>query len=375
MVGLVGFGANPKSTLGIFVSLTSTPVDCVTAAIYLGRPNRDDAMSSALERLHQQDLAEEIEAINAIYEPDTIEINTISQGTTADNGARTLDLGNTTSETSTLTTTIRLRIPEHPHLSFIVGFDDEYPETPPRVTGTASTSSRGEGSLAVDVLRGIISRAHQPGQVCLFEVISEASEKFSELSIGGTATDAENAAKENRDGEDDAADEHLDKTAEDFMTLSLQDAFGIDSPPEWVLSDVVTEKKSVFVGRAVPVTSRDQAKAYLDYLLATDKKVASATHNISAWRIREKKGDATERTFQDSDDDGETAAGGRLLHLMQLMDVWDVLVVVTRWYGGVLLGPDRFRIINNVGKDALIKAGYQKETSSAKDKGKKKGKK
>lgn len=339
--------------------------------INLRRLHRDDAMSSALERLHQRDLAEEIEAINAIYEADTIEVNTISQGTAADNGARTLDLGGTASQTAALTTTIRLRIPEHPHLSFIIGFDDEYPETPPRVTGTASTFSRGEGSLAVDVLRDIICRAHRPGQVCLFEVISEASEKFSELSIGGTTTDQEIGPRENQDEEDD----QLDKTAEDFITLSLQDAFGIDSPPDWILSDVVTEKKSVFVGRAVPVTSRDQAKAYLDYLLATDKRVASATHNISAWRIREKKDDNTERTFQDCDDDGETAAGGRLLHLMQLMDVWDVLVVVTRWYGGVLLGPDRFRIINNVGKDALIKAGFQKEASTAKDKGKKKGKK
>lgn len=331
-------------------------------------------MSSTLERLHQRDLAEEIEAINAIYEADTIEINTVSQGTTTDNGARTLDLGSSPSETASLTTTIRLRIPEHPHLSFIIGFDDEYPETPPRVTGTASTSSRGEGSLAIDVLRDIISRAHQPGQVCLFEVISEASEKFSELSIGGTTTD-HGAVTKGDQHEEDNADESLDKTAEDFATLSLQDAFGLDSPPDWILSDVVTEKKSVFVGRAVPVTSRDQAKAYLDYLLATDRKVASATHNISAWRIREKKDDNTERTFQDCDDDGETAAGGRLLHLMQLMDVWDVLVVVTRWYGGVLLGPDRFRIINNVGKDALIRAGFQKEASSAKDKGKKKGKK
>lgn len=331
-------------------------------------------MSSALERLHQRDLAEEIEAINAIYEADTIEITTIGQGTITDNGARTLDLGSNPSETAALTTTIRLRIPEHPHLSFIIGFDDEYPETAPQVTGTASTSSRGEGSLAVDVLRDIITRAHQPGQVCLFEVISEATEKFSELSIGGTTTDHESSSKGNQDGEDNA-DEQLNKTAEEIATLSLHDAFGIDSSPDWILSDVVTEKKSVFVGRAVPVTSRDQAKAYLDYLLATDKKVASATHNISAWRIREKKDDNTERTFQDCDDDGETAAGGRLLHLMQLMDVWDVLVVVTRWYGGVLLGPDRFRIINNVGKDALIKAGFQKEASSTKDKGKKKGKK
>ncbi|EED17858.1 Impact family protein [Talaromyces stipitatus ATCC 10500] len=322
-------------------------------------------MSSALENLQQRELAEEIEAINAIYEPDTIEINTISSA--SDNVPRTLDLGGTDNSTAAITTTIRLRIPEHPHLSFIFGFDDEYPETPPRVVGTASTSSRGEGSLTVDVLRDIVSRAHQPGQVCLFEVISEATEKFSELSIGGT-TDPENASRGNETpvGEH-ATDDQVDQTADNFMALSLKDSFGIDSPPDWILSDIVTEKKSVFVGRA--------AKAYLDYLLATDKKVASATHNISAWRIRERKDDNIERIFQDCDDDGETAAGGRLLHLMQLMDVWDVLVVVTRWYGGILLGPDRFRIINNVGKDALIKAGFQRDASSAKDKGKKKGKK
>jgi putative IMPACT (imprinted ancient) family translation regulator len=167
----------------------------------------------------------------------------------------------------------------------------------------------------------------------------------------------------------------MEETGEALASLSLYDTFGIDSPPEWILSDTMTEKKSVFVGRAVPVSSREQAKAYLDYLLATDKKVASATHNISAWRIREKRDNSADMIFQDCDDDGETAAGGRLLHLMQLMDVWDVLVVVTRWYGGVLLGPDRFRIINNAGKDALLKGGFQKHISSVKDKAKKKGKK
>lgn len=52
-----------------------------------------------------------------------------------------------------------------------------------------------------------------------------------------------------------------------------------------------------------------------------------------------------------------------------------MLVVVTRWYGGVLLGSDRFRIINNVGKDALIKGGFQKDPASIKEKGKKKSKK
>ena len=79
---------------------------------------------------------------------------------------------------------------------------------------------------------------------------------------------------------------------------------------------------------------------------------------------------------QDSDDDGETAAGGRLLHLMQLMDVWNVVVVVTRWYGGVKLGPERFRCINAVAREALVKAGFlEGEGIQQQQQKKKKGKK
>lgn len=328
-------------------------------------------MSCDLESLPNRDLAEEIEAINAIYDADTIAVDSVRSDKSPDNAPQTLDLGSANHQTTN--TTIRLQIPNHPSLSFVIGFDEKYPETPPRVVGTASTASRGEGRIAVDVLEDIISRTHQPGQVCLFEVISEASEKFEELSIG--VADDEIKNESNPGGNDRGNGDAEDGFQGSFATMSLRDAFGIDSAPEWILSDVVTEKKSVFVGRAVHATSRAQAQAYLDHLVATDKKVAAATHNISAWRIREKKDDNSETTVQDCDDDGETAAGGRLLHMMQLMDVWDVLVVVTRWYGGVLLGPDRFRFINNAGKDALAKAGFQKEASGAKDKGKKKGKK
>ena len=35
---------------------------------------------------------------------------------------------------------------------------------------------------------------------------------------------------------------------------------------------------------------------------------------------------------------GESAAGGRLLHLLNILDVQNVCVVVSRWYGGILLG-------------------------------------
>lgn len=58
---------------------------------------------------------------------------------------------------------------------------------------------------------------------------------------------------------------------------------------------------------------------------------------------------------------------------MQLMDLWNVMVVVTRWYGGIQLGPDRFRIINTVARDAFVKGGFYQEDSShaSKKKGKK----
>lgn len=37
-----------------------------------------------------------------------------------------------------------------------------------------------------------------------------------------------------------------------------------------------------------------------------------------------------------------------------IQNVWNVLVVVSRWYGGVKLGPDRFSIINNVAREAVV---------------------
>ncbi|KAJ5602564.1 hypothetical protein N7537_005520 [Penicillium hordei] len=316
-----------------------------------------------------QDLAEEIEAVNAIYEPDTITVTrTAPANATSKN---TLDLGIPAHSNSNIhTTVVTLQIPEQQNLSFILGFEASYPDSRPAVLGTASTAARGEGKIAIDVLEDIVQRTWQAGAVCLFDVISEAVDVFPELSIG-------------RDDVGDSSTQTpiIDaSTATDaFETLSLRDAFGLDAPPEWILSDVVSEKKSVFVGRVARVTCLAQAQAFIDHLTATDRKVAAATHNISAWRIRQKKaGDGEgETVVQDYDDDGETAAGGRLLHVMQLMDVWNVVVVVTRWYGGIQLGPARFRLINDVGRDALVKGGFtkEKEEASGAEKGKKKGKK
>ena len=40
---------------------------------------------------------------------------------------------------------------------------------------------------------------------------------------------------------------------------------------------------------------------------------------------------------------------------MSVMKVANIMVIVTRWYGGIKLGGDRFRIINSVARDAVVK--------------------
>ena len=47
------------------------------------------------------------------------------------------------------------------------------------------------------------------------------------------------------------------------------------------------------------------------------------------------------------DDDGEDGAGMRLLGILQKMKIYNVFVIVSRWYGGTLLGNDRFYFCDN----------------------------
>ena len=83
-----------------------------------------------------------------------------------------------------------------------------------------------------------------------------------------------------------------------------------------------------------------------------------------------------DKLLLDNDDDGESAAGGRLAHLLQILvrvvlfdavkqysirvlkDVENVLVVVTRYFGGIHLGPDRFKHINQAARNALEIGGF-----------------
>jgi putative IMPACT (imprinted ancient) family translation regulator len=94
-------------------------------------------------------------------------------------------------------------------------------------------------------------------------------------------------------------------------------------------------------------------------ILNESRRVRQATHNILAYRVTRATRDAnaTPTFYQDHDDDGESAAGGRLLRLLALADARDVVVVVSRWYGGTHLGPARFHVINACAKETLAALG------------------
>lgn len=251
-----------------------------------------------------------------------------------------------------------LRLPSFPSVILRVEFPADYPDAPPSILGTQSVGDdvpKGMGNQAVDVVRDVLAQVYRPGEVCIYDLLEDAREALEKAEEHGDFHLIEQ--------EEDQAQK--DETA--YASLSSNADFGPEPP--WTVGERISEKKSIFLARVAPVSSPQQAKEYVAHLLATDKKVAKATHNMTSWRIK----GPNNTVFQDCNDDGESAAGSRMLHLMQLMDVWNVMIVVTRWYGGVHLGPDRFRLINTAAREALVLGGFVKDNKEegTKRKGKK----
>lgn len=132
--------------------------------------------------------------------------------------------------------------------------------------------------------------------------------------------------------------------------------------PEFFHGESVVDRKSVFQGHCCAIHQVEHVDLVLDKL-KENKKIESAFHNMWAYRIDKSNPSSriagkSASIIQDCDDDGEQAAGGRLLSLLQILNVVNVMVVVTRWYGGIQLGPARFKHINNAARDSLVKGGF-----------------
>ena len=109
-----------------------------------------------------------------------------------------------------------------------------------------------------------------------------------------------------------------DKKAELYTTLAGEG------------SDEFEERRSLFICHAKHITSEDEA---MEFVKAKKKEYSDATHNCWAYLL---KGGIVARYSDDGEPQG--TAGVPMLETIRKSGVCDCVVVVTRYFGGILLG-------------------------------------
>lgn len=202
----------------------------------------------------REDLLDEIEAINAIY-PDSL----IVQGSM-----------------------FQLLVPDR-DIIIQISFPSSYPSQPPHILSVSSRTYA--ETLNTHTLELLLQSIFVPDQVCLYEFIEEIRVSYEE-------------PEEVIEPEEVQEDLSKDELAEHIFKY-------------WTSSNPLIDRKSTFVAFSAHVDSAEEFGQLLA-LLKEDKHIQRATHNMTAYRIRNPNG----TIVQDCDDDGETAAGSRLLHLL-----------------------------------------------------------
>lgn len=228
----------------------------------------------------------------------------------------------------------KFHVPDHPEASLVVLFPAKYPDISPnliQVVLKRYDEKYLEGKVAL-----ILQLVYQ-GEVCMFDLLSEVGqfmEEYRELH-----PEPEEAP---------LPPPKPSKPVPKPQPVETKD--DIDYTAGWTKLDPILDRGSTFIAYSRKVSLVEEAREHID-TLTMDRRIARASHNITSWRIRASNG----VQFQDCDDDGETAAGGRLLHLLTMMDAWNVVVCVLRWFGGTHLGPDRFKHINTAARNAVLR--------------------
>lgn len=112
-----------------------------------------------------------------------------------------------------------------------------------------------------------------------------------------------------------------------------------------------SEKKSRFIATVVPVKTQEEADVFLEQMRKT---YWNATHNCYAYQIGERN------EIQRFSDDGEPqgTAGKPILDVLKGEELRDTLIVVTRYFGGTLLGTGGLvRAYGRSAKEAVEAAG------------------
>ena len=113
------------------------------------------------------------------------------------------------------------------------------------------------------------------------------------------------------------------------------------------------EKKSRFIGQIWPVRTEEEARERIE---AVKKRYHDARHNCWCFTLR----DGTLRYSDDGEPQG--TAGQPMLEVLTKQGITDAVCVVTRYFGGILLGTGGLaRAYTKGAKDALAAAGISVE--------------
>lgn len=115
-------------------------------------------------------------------------------------------------------------------------------------------------------------------------------------------------------------------------------------------SKEIVIKKSRFIGHVMPVETEEEAVAFIEDI---KKKHWNATHNCSAYMIGERD------EIQKQSDDGEPSgtAGKPILEVLRNQERKNVAIVVTRYFGGIMLGAGGLIRAYTDGAVAAIESG------------------
>lgn len=241
-----------------------------------------------------------------------------------------------------------------PRISLSIYLPPGYPlVSPPIVSSLVAVPDRIDTRLLAWA-SSFVEILFSPGQEVLFEFTSWL---LSQRELFGEASDEimDQEQDEGKDPEEEAECQEVRIPRSDLMPAVTYDAE--EDRIQEISSKIVTgqpivEKRSTFLAHCCRVENVAEVKLVIQALLRINK-IRTASHPcIMAYRIN--------KTTSDCDDDGEASAGSRLLHLLHLTEAEGVVVVVTRWFGGILLGPSRFGIINNAARKVLEDEGFIK---------------
>lgn len=119
------------------------------------------------------------------------------------------------------------------------------------------------------------------------------------------------------------------------------------------INPFAVDRRSKYAVSSFGIASEADFKKKMKSFLK-DKKFRQADHNIVAYRIIDGNGRLAEYKNDGYESPSkETGAGVMLLEIMRQRNAQNLCIIVTRWYGGIHLGADRFKHVRDAAIEIL----------------------